>query len=220
MKKPMFAALALSAAATISLTACDNQTDANEKNFSAALNQHFEKTGDLCLGILFWPQEARKTEADGRHIWLAALAKKGLLNVEDTEVSSIWNNKTKVHGKRYSPSDTAKPFLRESDLSDHEQNILEFLKLDDPDLYERLPNNGKKNDLCWGKMHLDKIVKWDTPDASKVTVFYTYKIDDFADWAKDKDIRDSLNLNKKIEEAGVEEKTITLHLTNLGWEVR
>jgi hypothetical protein len=45
----------LAAIGTVTLTACGSKTDANEKNFGAALTQYFEKKGDLCLNARRWP---------------------------------------------------------------------------------------------------------------------------------------------------------------------
>ena len=46
MKKNIAILAALSVA---TLTACGSKTDANEKNFGAAMTQYFDKKGDLCL---------------------------------------------------------------------------------------------------------------------------------------------------------------------------
>lgn len=38
----------LAALGTVALAACGSKTDANEKNFGAAMSQYFDKKGDLC----------------------------------------------------------------------------------------------------------------------------------------------------------------------------
>jgi hypothetical protein len=200
MKKTVFATAVLSVAAAISLTACGSKTDANEKNFRAAIEQRLEKNGDLCLNTTEWPQNVGNMLPnfnDDRDKF-PALAKRGILNSEDFEVQYGY---ARSWATRYSPSDAAKPFLREIG-----------------------EGNNKKTHLCWGKMRLDKIVKWNTPDAQGVTVVYTYKIDDLADWAKDEDFRKGVyriglgTIGGLIDGAGTNEQDTYLQLTNLGWE--
>ena len=58
MKKEVFTAILVAT----SLTACGNKNDANEKNFSAALNEYFAKKGDLCLGAHKWPIDVTEME--------------------------------------------------------------------------------------------------------------------------------------------------------------
>ncbi len=50
-----------------------------------------------------------------------------------------------------------------------------------------------RGDLCYGQQALDKIIKWEGPtavgDSKEASVFYTYKIDNFAEWAKSSDLQ-------------------------------
>ena len=52
----------LAALGTAALTACGSKTDANEKNFGAAMTQYFDKKGDLCLNTKRWPVDLSEME--------------------------------------------------------------------------------------------------------------------------------------------------------------
>jgi hypothetical protein len=61
---------------------------------------------------------------------------------------------------------------------------------------DRLGLAGQKQvqgDLCYGQQALDKIAKWEGPtavgDSNEATIFYTYKIGDLAEWAKNPGIQ-------------------------------
>ena len=90
MKKNIAILAALSVA---TLTACGSKTDANEKNFGAAMTQYFDKKGDLCLNTKRWPVDLsemdlrlQKTMQAGSANQMAALEAAGLVKGEDTEV--------------------------------------------------------------------------------------------------------------------------------------
>ena len=55
-------------------------------------------------------------------------------------------------------------------------------------------NKQVRGDLCYGQQALDKIVKWDGPtavgDSKEASVFYTYKIENLAEWAKNRTFRE------------------------------
>jgi len=54
-------------------------------------------------------------------------------------------------------------------------------------------NKQIQDDPCYGQQALDKIVNWRGPtaagDSEEPTVFYTYRIENLADWAKNPDIQ-------------------------------
>jgi hypothetical protein len=84
---------------------------------------------------------------------------------------------------------------------------------------------GKQGDLCFGQQALDKIVKWESPHtagASKeASVFYTYKIENLADWAKSPDVQTVFpGIASTIDGAGKTEINQALTLTNHGWEAK
>src|SRR5271170_6578428 len=71
------------------LTACASKKDANEKNFSEALNSYLAKKGQLCLGIpSTWPvdlNEAERRSGMGTAAEMAVLQKVGLVQSHETE---------------------------------------------------------------------------------------------------------------------------------------
>ena len=71
------------------LIGCASKKDANEKNFSEALNSYLAKKGQLCLGIpSAWPvdlNEAERRGGMGTAAEMAALEKAGLVRSHETE---------------------------------------------------------------------------------------------------------------------------------------
>lgn len=209
-------------AGTVSLTACGNKTDANEKNFGAALTQYFDKKGDLCLNTKRWPVDLsemdlrlQKTMQAGSANQMAALEAAGLVKGEDTEVDimGFMDNKPtgrKAKVKRYTLTDAAKPFAQEKDV-------------------DSIGLNGKttvkQTDLCWGKKALDKIVKWEGPmkfgDYQEAGVTYTYKVNNLADWAKKLEVQAAFPFVKSVlDSAGSKESKHAVKLTSQGWEAK
>ena len=215
MKKNIAILAALSIA---TLTACGNKTDANEKNFGAAMNQYFEESGDLCLNVS-WPVDLsemdlrlQKTMQAGRANQMAALEAAGLVKGADTEVEIMgimgrpMGAKAKI--KRYTLTDTAKPFAQEKVVASIGING----KTDE-----------KQTDLCWGKKTLDKVVKWEGPmklgDYQEAGITYTYKVNNLADWAKKPEVQAAFpEVKITLDRAGSQEYRRTLKLTNRGWE--
>ena len=75
------------------LIGCASKKDANEKNFSEALNSYLAKKGQLCLGIpSAWPvdlNEAERRSGMGTAAEMAALEKAGLVRSHETETEYI-----------------------------------------------------------------------------------------------------------------------------------
>ena len=71
------------------LIGCASKKDANEKNFSEALNSYLAKKGQLCLGIpSAWPvdlNEAERRGGMGTAAEMVALEKAGLVRSHETE---------------------------------------------------------------------------------------------------------------------------------------
>jgi hypothetical protein len=191
----------LAALGTVTLAACGSKTDANEKNFGAALTQYFDKKGDLCLNTKRWPVDLneydvrlQKTTATGPGGQMAALEAAGLVKGEDIEVDVMGimgkPTGTKAKVKRYTLTDAAKPFAQEKEVS-------------------AIGLNGrtteKQTDLCWGKKALDKVVKWEGPmklgDYQEASVTYLYKVNNVAEWAKRPDVQASFPVVKSILDA-------------------
>lgn len=211
----------LAVVTTLSLTACGSKTDANEKNFGAAMSQYFDKKGDLCLNTKQWPVDVtemevrlEKTLKSGNASRMDALQTVGLVKGEDVEldIMGIMGKPTgsKAKVKRYMLTDAAKPFAQEKDV-------------------ESIGLNGRttvhQTDLCWGKKALDKIVKWEGPmklgDYQEAGLTYTYKVEHTADWANKPEVQAAFPAIKNIlDGAGKNQLTHGVKLTSQGWEAK
>jgi hypothetical protein len=196
------------------LIGCASKKDSNEKNFSEALNSYLAKKGQLCLGIpSTWPvdlNEAERRGGMGTAAEMTALEKAGLVRSHEAETEytppfSSHPVKTKV--LRYELTESGKTFYREKG---------------------RLALAGNKQaqgDLCYGQQALDKVVKWDEPtsvgDPREASVFYTYKIENLAEWAKDADVQRVFpGIVSTIDGAGKTQMNQALILTNQGWRAK
>jgi hypothetical protein len=196
------------------LIGCASNKDANEKNFSEALNSYLAKRGQLCLGIpSAWPvdlNEAERRGGMGTAAEMVALEKAGLVRSHETETEytpplSIRPARAKV--LRYELTDNGKTFYREKDL----------LGLGG--------NKQVQGDLCYGQQALDKIIKWEGPnaagDSKEASVFYTYKIGNLAEWVKTPDIQRVFpGIVSTIDGAGKTAMNQALTLTNQGWQTK
>jgi hypothetical protein len=196
------------------VVSCASKKDANEKNFSEALNSYLAKKGQVCLGIpSAWPldlNQAERRSGMGRAAEMAALEKAGLVRSHETETEYTPPLSTRpVRAKvlRYELTDKGNTFYREKD---------------------RLGLGGNKQvqgDLCYGQQALDKIVKWEGPTAAgaskEATVFYTYRIENLADWAKNPDIQKVFpGIVLTIDGDGKTQMNQALTLTNQGWQAK
>lgn len=206
---------------SITLAACGNSTDANEKNFGAALTQYFEKKGELCLGTNRWPVDVNEVDRQPQRAFpggtadqMAALEAVGLVKGEDIELQGTnfdgRPNGLKFRVRRYTLSDAAKPFARDKEVTQIGPGNQTTTKL---------------TDLCWGRKTLDKVVKWEGPmklgDYQEARVTYTYRISDLADWAKKPELQAAFgSLKVLIAGAGSNQDKHGLKLTSQGWEAR
>jgi hypothetical protein len=196
------------------LVSCASKNDANEKNFSEALNSYLATKGSLCLGIpSAWPvdlNEAERRGGMGTAAEMAALEKVGLVRSHEAETEympPLSSRPVKTKVLRYELTDNGKTFYREKD---------------------RLGLAGNKQvqgDLCYGQQALDKIVNWQGPtaagDSKEVTVFYTYRIENLSDWAKNADIQRVFpGIVSTIDGATRTTLNQAVTLTNEGWVVR
>lgn len=196
------------------LVSCASKKDANEKNFSEALNSYLAKKGQLCLGIpSAWPvdvNEAERRSGMGTAAEMAALEKAGLVRSHETETEympPLSSRPVKTKVLRYELTENGKTFYREKD---------------------RLGLGGSKQvqgDLCYGQQVLNKIVRWDGPtaagDSKEVSVLYTYRIENLAEWAQNPDIQRVFpGIVSTIDGAGKTQMNHALTLTNQGWEAK
>ncbi|MFZ0737961.1 MAG: hypothetical protein WBL70_03915 [Candidatus Acidiferrales bacterium] len=193
------------------LIGCASNKDANEKNFSEALNSYLAKKGQLCLGIpSTWPvdlNEAERRSGMGTAAEMAALEKAGLVRSHEAEIEytpPLSSRPVRSKVLRYDLTDNGKTFYREKG---------------------RLGLGGNKQvqgDLCYGQQALDKIVKWEGPTAAgeskQASVFYTYRIENLAEWAKNADIQRVFpGIVSTIDGAGKTVMNQALTLTSQGW---
>ena len=196
------------------IVSCASKKDGNEKNFSEALNSYLAKKGQLCLGIpSAWPidlNEAERRSGMGTAAEMAALEKVGLVRSHEAETEympPLSSRPVKTKVLRYELTDNGKTFYREKD---------------------RLGLAGNKQvqgDLCYGQQALDKIVNWQGPtaagDSKEATVFYTYRIENLADWAKNQNIQRVFpGVVSTIAGAGKTQMNQALTLTNQGWQAK
>jgi len=196
------------------LVSCASKKDANEKNFSEALNSYLAQKGQLCLGIPSpWPvdlNEAARRSGVGTAAEMAALEKVGLVRSHEAETEympPLSSRPVKTKVLRYELTDNGKTFYREKD---------------------RLGLAGNKQvqgDLCYGQQALDKIVNWQGPtavgDSKEATVFYTYRIENLADWATNPNIQRVFpGIVSTIDGAAKTQMNHALTLTNQGWQAK
>lgn len=179
------------------LAACASKTDANEKNFSAAITQYFERHGNLCLGLGQWPVIIGH---DVKDLKMPALESAGLVK---GEIDDRGPGSYKI--KRYTLTDAAKPFVHEW-VSDGP--FMSGVKL---------------LDLCWGKKALDRIVKWKGPmkfgDYQEAGVIFTYKVNNVADWATKPGFQLAFpDVKRVLDGVGTKQEERGVKLTNQGWE--
>lgn len=74
--------------------------------------------------------------------------------------------------------------------------------------------------LCYGKVSLDKVMRWDAPTNNFTRVAFTYHVTDIADWAKDKDVQSGFPILKRMVEGdGTLELRVVAKLTSDGWQI-
>ncbi|WP_281982748.1 hypothetical protein [Azonexus hydrophilus] len=191
----------------VTLAACGGKTDANEKNFGAALSQYFEKKGQLCLNqyrdfpvaVTEMDMRLQKTMQSGTANQMAALEAAGLVKCEAAD-----------KGQRCSLTDAAKPFVREKEATSWGLNGSQKVT---------------QTDLCWGQKSLDKVVKWEGPmklgDYQEAGITYTYKVNNLADWAKKPEVQAAFPVVKSIlDGVGNKESKHAVKLTSQGWEAK
>jgi len=196
------------------LVSCASKNDANEKNFTQALNAYLAQKGNLCLGIpSAWPvdlNEAERRSGIGRAAEMAALEKAGLVRSREMETEytpPLSGHPIKVKVLRYELTEDGKKFYRTK----------ETIPL--------VSTNGTHGDLCYGQQTVAKIIKWDGPTAvgesKDATVFYTYKIEGLATWAQNPEIQNVFpGVLTTINGAGKTQMNQAVTLTDTGWQAK
>jgi hypothetical protein len=191
---------------------CSNKQDANEKNFSAAMDQYLIKHGAMCLRSVYlrkWPVDVVDTtslnfqaapHATDEAAQLKALEAVGLVSGNNMEIDQLGigqkptGRKSKI--RRYTLTETGKKAVREQ--------------------------NGQQ-DICYANMRVGKIIKWDKDDGlggeSTTNLSYHYRVDGLQDWALRPEMESAFPYVKKaVDNAGKEAQRHGVKLTNLGWE--
>ena len=195
---------------TLLLAGCGSKSDANVKDLSDATNAYLAKKGQLCLGISTkWPvdlQESDQRAGNVKASEMASLEKVGLVHSQNTEAeyTTLSGRPAKAKVLRYELTDEGKKFYREK----------EVVGLG--------PNKEALGDICFGQQALDKVSKTEGPtkvgDTTAATIYYTYRIDNLANWANNLDIQKVFpGITATLNGAGKTTVNQALVLTAQGW---
>ena len=199
---------------TLLLVGCGGKNDANEKNLSEATNAYLVKKGQLCLGVAAkWPvdlQDSDRGPGMVRGLQMAALEKVGLVQSHETETEITPLSGTrpvKVKVLRYELTDDGKKFYQEKEAAG------------------LIGQKESRGDICFGQQALDTVIKTEGPitvgDKKEMTLYYTYKIENLADWAKNPDIQKTFpGIASTINAAGKSQINQNLILTDQGWKAK
>jgi hypothetical protein len=199
---------------TLLLVGCGSKNDANEKNLSEATNASLVKKGQLCIGLVAkWPvdlQDSDRGPGIVRGSQMAALEKVGLVRSHETETEVTPLSGTapvKVKVLRYELTDDGKKFYQEKEPAG------------------LIGQKESRGDICFGQQVLDSVIKTEGPinigDKKEMTIYYTYKIENLADWAKNPDIQKTFpGIASTINGARKTQLNQNLILTDQGWEAQ
>ena len=199
---------------TFLLAGCGSKSDANVKDLSDATNASLAKKGQLCLGLAAkWPvdlQDSDRGPGIVRGSQMAALEKVGLVRSHETETEVTPLSGTapvKVKVLRYELTDDGKKFYQEKEA----QGLI--------------GEKESRGDICFGQQALDSVIKTEGPitvgDKKEMTLYYTYKIENLADWAKNPDIQRAFpGIVPTINGVGKATLNQNLTLTDQGWEAQ
>lgn len=193
------------------LSGCGSKEDASKANFGAAISRYLAGDRETCLGFRVWPVDVRLDVdealmvAIGSNIAQRMRALEGVGLVEGHPVSG---EESAATGVRYDLTKKGRGYYRRAGGAE-------------PSAGEGI---GDYKDLCFGRLVLDAVVKWEafqTPgEAAQARVFYTYKIDDLADWTKDKLVREAFGEAAWLVDGNRRErKNKILTLSSEGWDV-
>jgi hypothetical protein len=208
MNKTAFTLVAGAVALSVSLSACNSKTAANEKNFGITVTQYFDKKGELCLDPVKWPVDVYETDVrqmklypDGVAGQMAALEAAGMAKGEDVELPGTFVDGRpvglKVKVRRYTMTEAAKPYLH--------------------------ARPGRQPRMCLGHKSLDKVLRWADPaktgDHEETSVIYTYKLSGVPDWVKKPQVKEAFpTLGHAVDGEHTQREKMYVKLTPNGWE--
>ncbi|MBN3803951.1 hypothetical protein GXB81_12935 [Paraburkholderia sp. Ac-20336] len=188
----------------------DKSQDANQENFTAAINDFLGQRGHLCLAKYDWPIYTTtddRTAGTRDAVQMPVLEKLGLVKGQDMMVERVdaGGKKITAAARQYELTDEGKKYY----LHIPEVVATGTSRVTHP------------ADFCAATLTLDKVVGWERPmqlDGKTVTsVVYTYKVEP-APWAKDADAQRVFPMVKRvIEGAGTMQLREGMHLTSKGW---
>lgn len=200
----------LMALGVLLLAGCGSKSDVSVKDLSNATNAYLAKKGQLCLGISTkWPvdlQESDQRAGNVKASEMAALERVGLVRSQNAEAefTTLSGRPATAKVLRYELTDEGKKFYREKDV------------------VGLGPNKEALGDICFGQQTLDKVSKTEGPnkigDTTGATIYYTYRIDNLADWANNPDIQKVFpGIIGTLNGAGKTTINQALVLTAQGW---
>ncbi|KIG08844.1 hypothetical protein [Caballeronia concitans] len=213
----------LIAAVSVALlaTACGKKNDASESSLGDAITADMKTNrGLLCLnrsgrGPFTFPstysaRDLNEYSAAALREQLAALEKSGLIaraaaTPNNATASANANTSTQQNAVAYSLTGEGQKYAVET-----------VRQAGDPNATA----DSRVWMLCYAHVKLDKVVGWTEPDpnAHRTDVTYTYKLDNVAPWADDRDIKRAFtDLVAADREAGETKLHVTLEQRPDGW---
>jgi uncharacterized protein YcfL len=198
---------------TLLVAGCGSKSDPNVKDLSDATNAYLAKKGQLCLGISTkWPVDLQASDQQAGNVKgseMAALEKVGLAHSQNTEAeyTTLSGHPAKAKVLRYELTSEGKKFYGEKDV------------------VGLSPNKEALGDVCFGQQIVDKVSKTEGPikvgDTTEATIYYTYRIDNLAEWANNPDIQRAFpGIVRTLNGVGKTTVNQALTLTKEGWQAK
>jgi len=169
----------------------------NQYELTRAVNRYLDDHGDLCVGKFTWPRVVTPQDQLAQTndaVQLPVLERLGLVVPDES-------------GERYSLTDKGrKYYLRKKRITVGAHDL--------PTLHEA--------DLCVGRLSLDKVVKWSTPELThghvETVVRYTYHVK-AVDWMDDPQARRVFPVvDRIIRHEGNMLMSVTVRLQHGQWQ--
>jgi hypothetical protein len=182
------------------ITGCGANHEPNRENFTAAVSKFLDEHGDMCVGKVKWPIDVTKDEAASRtanSLQMPVLEKVGLVQKQQISDTTM----------RFSLSDAGKKYYVNKQL---------------PSMAANGAVSMHEGDLCYGKLHVDKVIGWESPrtvdGVQRTVITYTYTIDP-APWTKDAEVQRVFPVVAMVVRSGgtLQLKQVVV-LTKDGWE--